>query len=110
MGIETVVFVTVVALAGHALSKLLAEENGPLDIFVKFREFIGITEEVEEELEEGNRDVVDSLGVLGKMFICGVCSSTAVTLLLAVVGLIPYLNIIPIILSPVGLVYFIRNY
>lgn len=74
MGIEIVIL----SLSAYALAHLLVNEEGPYEILTKFRRFVGITQEIEDELSEGKYESAEQLGVFGKMFLCDICASTAI--------------------------------
>jgi len=77
---EIIISMLVIGLAGSSIGYLIVNENGPFDVLSKIREYAGITQEVQQKLDEGDYQAYEDLGLFGKMFTCDTCSSTAFTI------------------------------
>lgn len=105
------------AAAGYALGYLLVNEEGPFDILVKFRRLIGISQEVEDKMLEGDYSARDGLNVFAKMVTCDLCASVAITIVLSVIlafsGVFPegYPTILKILLpfSTIGILFLFKK-
>lgn len=71
----------ILILATFRITNLFVAEEGPFNIFGKFRNFVGITE---IELEDGEiiNEVLDSNNEIGKLFSCLWCLSIYVSFFL----------------------------
>ena len=106
--VESIILVInliIVGFAGYGLGNLMVDYEGPLDIFEKYRRLIGITEDIENKMLQGNAKVRDNLNFLAKMFTCNICATTALTLLFSITLFFPESIIYLSPLAALGVVF-----